>query len=56
MSRIIPAAILFVTLCFGQVAGTAAAKALASGVSVRDVDIKALQKDLRDQGVILPSL
>jgi len=43
-------------LCFGQAAGTAAAKALDSGVSIRDVDIKALQKDLRDQGVILPSL
>jgi len=43
-------------LCFGQAAGTAAAKALGSGVNVRDVDIKALQKDLRDQGVILPSL
>ncbi|UCC17530.1 MAG: FAD-dependent oxidoreductase [Dehalococcoidales bacterium] len=41
-------------LCFGQAAGTAAARALDSGVSVRDVDIKALQKDLRDQGVILP--
>ena len=43
-------------LCFGQAAGTAAAQALDSGVSVRNVDIKALQKDLRDQGVILPSL
>ena len=43
-------------LCFGQAAGTAAAKALESGVSVREVDIKALQKDLRNQGVILPSL
>ncbi|MFC1946440.1 FAD-dependent oxidoreductase [Chloroflexota bacterium] len=43
-------------LSFGQAAGTAAAKALDSGVSVRNVDIKALQKDLLDQGVILPSL
>ncbi len=41
-------------LCFGQAAGTAAAIALNSGVSVRDVDIKALQKNLVNQGVILP--
>jgi hypothetical protein len=41
-------------LCFGQAAGTAAAMALDSGVSVRDVDIKALQKNLLNQGVILP--
>lgn len=43
-------------LCFGQAAGTAAAMALNSGVNVRDVDIKALQKNLLGQGVILPEL
>jgi hypothetical protein len=42
-------------LCFGQAAGTAAAKALDSGVSVRNVDIRALHKNLLKQGVILPS-
>ena len=40
--------------CFGQAAGTAAAMALSSGVSVRDVNIKALQENLLKQGVILP--
>ncbi len=43
-------------LCFGQAAGTAAAIALDSGVSVRNVGIKTLQKSLLKQGVILPSL
>ena len=42
-------------LCLGQAAGTAAAIALDSGVSVRDVNVKALQKNLLKQGVILPS-
>ncbi len=42
-------------LCFGQAARTAAAIALDSGVSVKKVDIKALQKSLLKQGVILPS-
>jgi hypothetical protein len=41
-------------LCFGQAAGTAAAMALDGGVSVRNVDIKALQKNLLRQGVSLP--
>jgi len=41
-------------LCFGQAAGTAAAIALSSGVSVRDVNIKALKENLLKQGVILP--
>jgi hypothetical protein len=41
-------------LCFGQAAGTAAAMALSSGVNVRDIDIKSLQKNLLKQGVILP--
>lgn len=43
-------------ICFGQAAGTAAAMALDSGVSIRDVDIKALQKNLFKQGVILPKM
>lgn len=38
----------------GQAAGTAAALALRAGVSVRNVDVKQLQKSLRDQGVPLP--
>lgn len=42
-------------LCLGQTAGTAATIALDSGVSVRDVNIKALQKNLLKQGVILPN-
>jgi hypothetical protein len=41
-------------LCFGQAAGTAAAMALNSGISVRNMDIGALQKSLLKQGVILP--
>ncbi len=41
-------------LCLGQAAGTAAAMALKSGVNVRKVDYKALQDNLRKQGVILP--
>jgi hypothetical protein len=38
----------------GQAAGTAAALALRAGVSVRNVDVKRLQRSLRDQGVPLP--
>ncbi|MCC7463598.1 MAG: FAD-dependent oxidoreductase [Gammaproteobacteria bacterium] len=38
----------------GQAAGTAAALALDAGVSVRAVDVRALQRSLRHQGVPLP--
>ena len=38
----------------GQAAGTAAALALGAGVSVRKVDVRALQRNLRGQGVPLP--
>lgn len=38
----------------GQAAGTAAALALRAGVSLRNVDVKQLQRSLRDQGVPLP--
>ena len=41
-------------LCLGQAAGTAAALALSAGVNVRQVDRKALHKNLKKQGVILP--
>jgi hypothetical protein len=41
-------------LCLGQAAGTAAAMALESGVSVRKVNYGTLQHNLRKQGVILP--
>ncbi len=41
-------------MCFGQAAGTAAAMALDAGRSVRDVDRRALQSNLLNQGVILP--
>jgi hypothetical protein len=34
----------------GQAAGVAAAQALDQGVRVRDVDVTAVQKRLRDQG------
>ena len=37
----------------GQAAGTAAAMALESGVKVRNLDIPALQRRLKNQGVIL---
>jgi 2-polyprenyl-6-methoxyphenol hydroxylase-like FAD-dependent oxidoreductase len=37
----------------GQAAGTAAAMALAEGVSVRDLDVRKLQARLRQQGAIL---
>lgn len=42
-------------LCLGQAAGTAAAMAVSSGVKVRDVNYKALQKNLIQQGVIIPA-
>ena len=38
----------------GQAAGAAAALALGAGVQPRNVDIKALQRTLRSQGVYLP--
>ena len=38
----------------GQAAGAAAALALGTGVQPRNVDIKALQRTLRSQGVYLP--
>jgi hypothetical protein len=43
-------------LCFGQAAGTAAALAIDSGVSVRNVDYKALRDSLKKQGVNLPDV
>ena len=41
-------------IAMGQAAGTAAALALQSGVSVRKVDYKSLQQSLKKQGVPLP--
>jgi hypothetical protein len=38
----------------GEAAGAASAIALDSNVQPRDVDIKALQKILKKQGVFLP--
>ena len=43
-------------IAFGEAAGTASALALKAGVGVKDVDIKALQKQLAKQGVPLPDL
>jgi len=43
-------------LCFGQAAGTAAALAINSGVSVRNVDYGALRNSLIKQGVNLPGV
>jgi hypothetical protein len=43
-------------IAFGEAAGTASALALNAGVGVKDVDIKALQKQLARQGVPLPDL
>ena len=43
-------------IAFGEAAGTASALALDAGVGVKDVDIKALQKQLAKQGVPLPDL
>ena len=41
-------------IAFGQAAGTAAAQAVEANAGVRDIDIKALQNSLRNQGVVLP--
>ena len=41
-------------ICLGQAAGTAAAMTINSGVDIRKVDIKALQANLKKQGVVLP--
>ena len=41
-------------IAFGEAAGTASAMALKAGVGVKNVDIKALQKQLAKQGVPLP--
>jgi len=41
-------------IAFGEAAGTASAMALSAGVGVKNVDIKALQKQLAKQGVPLP--
>jgi hypothetical protein len=43
-------------IAFGEAAGTASALALKAGVGVKDVDIKALQKQLAKQGVPLPDV
>lgn len=43
-------------IAFGEAAGTAAALALQTGVSVKDVNIKSLQKQLAKQGVPLPDV
>jgi hypothetical protein len=37
-------------MAMGEAAGVAAALALGAGVSVRNVDVRALQKTLRAQG------
>jgi len=43
-------------IAFGEAAGTASAMALQAGVSPKNVDIKALQKQLAKQGVPLPDI
>jgi hypothetical protein len=43
-------------IAFGEAAGTASAMALQAGVGIKDVDMKALQKKLSDQGVPLPDV
>ncbi len=43
-------------IAFGEAAGAASAMALSAGVGVKDVDIKALQKQLAKQGVPLPDM
>jgi hypothetical protein len=43
-------------IAFGEAAGTASALALKAGVGVKNVDIKALQKQLAKQGVPLPDV
>jgi hypothetical protein len=39
--------------CIGQAAGTAVALAVKSGSTVKDIDIKKLQKALKDQGAFI---
>jgi hypothetical protein len=43
-------------ITFGEAAGTASAMALQSGVGIKNVDMKALQKQLAKQGVPLPDV
>ena len=43
-------------IAFGEAAGTASALALKAGVGIKQVDIKALQKQLSKQGVPLPDV
>jgi hypothetical protein len=43
-------------IAFGEAAGTASVMALQAGVGVKNVDIKALQKQLAKQGVPLPDV
>ncbi len=43
-------------IAFGEAAGTASALALQAGVNPKNVDIKALQKQLARQGVPLPEI
>jgi hypothetical protein len=43
-------------IAFGEAAGTASAMALQSGVGIKNVDMKALQKQLAKQGVPLPDV
>jgi hypothetical protein len=40
-------------MLLGQAAGTAAAQAARRGVAVQEVDVAALQEDLRDAGQVL---
>jgi 2-polyprenyl-6-methoxyphenol hydroxylase-like FAD-dependent oxidoreductase len=42
--------------CYGQAAGTAAALAVKKGIEPRKVDYKALQSNLRKQGVNIPEV
>ncbi|MGD9143528.1 MAG: FAD-dependent oxidoreductase, partial [Dehalococcoidia bacterium] len=43
-------------IAFGEAAGTASAMALQAGVGIKNVDMKALQKQLEKQGVPLPDV
>ncbi len=43
-------------IAFGEASGTASALALKAGVGIKDIDIKALQKQLAKQGVPLPDV
>jgi hypothetical protein len=43
-------------IAFGEAAGTASVLALKSGVKIKNIDIKALQKQLAKQGVPLPDV